>query len=463
MKHAQYMINLCCFCVLAACTFFFTACKKFIQVPAPSNQVISSTVFLDDAGATAAITGIYSEMMNNPNQFCTGQTSLYAGLSADELSYYTTANQQEFEKNEISQTNHGIIGIYFWNTAYKYIYTANLCIEGLNQSTALTPSLKNSLMGEAKFIRAFCYFYLVNFFGDVPLITNFNYEVNASIPRSPLASVYNQIIADLKEAQSLLPAAYVSADKLRPIKYAATALLARAYLYTKDYSSAEREATNIISSNAYSLVSNLNNVFLKGSTETIWQLYPVNTVWNTWEGRDLVPSSASSIPQYLVTSSLLNAFEPNDARRTAWVASKTIAGTSYTYPYKYKVYGNNAPQTEYYIVFRLAEQYLIRAEARAQQNNSTGALADLNSIRNRAGLPNSTANNQPALLSAIEQERRIELMFEWGHRWFDLKRTGRADAVLGALKPTWQPTDALWPLPVAQLNANPALKQNPGY
>lgn len=463
MKHAQYMVNLFCFCLLLICIFFFSACKKFVAVPPPADQVVSSTVFLDDASASSALTGIYSEMMKDFNQFCTGNTTIYAGLSADELAYNGTANIQEFEKNEITETSHGVIASFFWTTPYKYIYTANLCIEGLNASASLTPSTKTTLLGEAKFIRAFCYFYLANYFGDVPLITSTGYKENASLPRSPLAEVYNQIISDLKEAQTLLSPNYMVSDKLRPNKWTATALLARVYLYTKDYASAEREATAVINSNAYTLVSNLNNVFLKGSSETIWQLYPVNTVWNTWEGRSFLPSSASALPSYLVHPSLLAAFETGDARKTAWITSKTVSGKTYTYPFKYKVYGNSAPQTEYYIVFRLAEQYLVRAEARAQQNNVAGAVADLNIIRNRAGLSGTTANDQSSLLAAIEQERRVELMFEWGHRWFDLKRTGRADAVLGALKPTWQPTDALWPIPVSQLNANPALSQNPGY
>jgi hypothetical protein len=79
-------------------------------------------------------------------------------------------------------------------------------------------------------------------------------------------------------------------------------------------------------------------------------------------------------------------------------------------------------------------------------------------------LPNTAANTQSSLLLVIEQERRIEFFAEWGHRWLDLKRTNRADPILGALKPaTWQPTDVLWPIPQDQINLNPSLTQNPGY
>lgn len=116
------------------------------------------------------------------------------------------------------------------------------------------------------------------------------------------------------------------------------------------------------------------------------------------------------------------------------------------------------------MVFRLAEQYLIRAEARAQQGDATGAKADINAIRNRAGLPDTDADGQASILAAIEHERRIEFFTEWGHRWFDLKRTGRADAVLSPIKPNWQSTDVLFPIPLQEIENNPnLLPQNAGY
>jgi hypothetical protein len=145
-----------------------------------------------------------------------------------------------------------------------------------------------------------------------------------------------------------------------------------------------------------------------------------------------------------------------------WTASLIYNGTTYYYPYKYKslVSGANA---EYYTALRLAEQYLIRAEARAQQNNIGGAQSDVSVIRNRAGLASTTASDQASLLLAIEQERRIELNCEWGHRWLDLKRTGRVNAVIGAEKTTWKPAAALFPIPSAEISNNANLTQNTGY
>jgi hypothetical protein len=444
------------YCIIAI------SCKKFVDIDPPTTQVVSETVFNSDATATATILGIYSEMMNSSQQFSAGHITLFAGLSADELYYYTPGTNDEFTMNQISISNPTNASS-FWQRCYKYIYTANLCIEGINKSGLLSASVKSTLLGEAKFIRAFCYFHLINLYGDVPLITSSDYRVNSSLPRSSISDIYKLITSDLKDAKNLLPVVYLSVDKVRPNKWTATSLLARVYLYNQNWDEAEAQASEVINSATYSLPTNLNQVFLKSSAETIWQLLPVNTTNNTWEGNVILPASPSSTPTFLFTSSILNDFEASDQRRNSWVASRVFQGQTVYYPFKYKIQtGSN--QTEYYVVFRLAEQYLIRSEAKARKNNLSGALADLNTIRNRSGLPNSTAIDQASLLLSIEHERRIEFMSEWGNRWYDLKRTNRIDAILGLLKPaTWQSTDKLWPIPVAELNANPALVQNPGY
>jgi len=442
-------------------------CKKFVNVSPPFNQLPSKVVFTNDATASATVNGIYSEMINNSSQFTSGFTTLYSGLAADELYYYSSSTRDEFLNNQITLVNHSNLTSWFWSPAYKYIYTANLCIEELNKSVNVSASLKNTLTGECKFLRAFCYFHLVNLFGDVPLEITSNYQINATLPRTPVATVYQQIIADLKDAQNLLSNTYPTSERVRVNKLAAASLLARVYLYNKEWVNAESQATSVIGSGIYSLEANLNNVFLKASNEAIWQLRTISSSINTVEGNLILPASSTSTPTFLLTNTLLNAFEAGDQRKIAWVTSRIFpfpTGTSLYYPYKYKIYGNNAPLTEYYVVLRLAEQYLIRAEARAQQNNIVGSQADLNIIRNRSGLGNTFASTQTALLSAIEQERRVELFAEWGNRWYDLKRTNRADAILGALKPiTWQSTDTLFPIPQDQIDLNQALLQNPGY
>jgi hypothetical protein len=358
----------------------------------------------------------------------------------------------------------------------------NLALERLSISNSLTPAVKQQLMGEAKFLRAFFYFYLTNLYGDVPLTTSSDYTANAVLSRSSQQLVYQQIIADLLSAQSLLSNGYVAADaetatteRVRPNKWAATALLARAYLYTGDWADAIKQATAIINnSSEYNLVP-LNNVFLKNSNEAIWQWQPVTTGWNTWDALVFVlpasgPSPGSNIGHHPVFLSpqLQNSFEAGDQRKLNWLDSVDVNGTTYYYPYKYKSATLNAPVTEYTMVLRLGEQYLIRAEAEAENNDSGDAITDLNIIRTRAGLPNyAGATDKTSVLAAIMHERQVELFTEWGHRWLDLKRTGNINAVMTAVAPTkgttWNPDWALYPLPLYDITQDPKLTQNPGY
>jgi len=438
------------------------SCKKFVDVSPSPTQIMNYKVFENDATATRAVIGIYIQMMLN-NQFTSSNTTLYAGLSADELYYYTNDLKQEFLKNEIGFSNHDLIAIVFWNPAYRYIYAANACIEGLNKSQTLTASMKSRLIGEAKFIRAYCYFYLANLFGDVPLITTTSYLDNAIKARDPKSKVYDQIVKDLIDAEMQLTNDYPTAEKVRPNSLVASALLARVYLYLGDWNKANELSTKVINSGVYSLSTNLNSVFLKGSSETIFQLQPGASNINTWEGSTIIPTSNSALPTYLITNTLLNSFETGDLRRVNWIQSRIFSGQVIYYPYKYKVQSNQAI-SEYYVYLRLAEQYLIRAEAKVQLNDIAGSQADLNIIRRRAGLNNTNATDKASILLAIEKERQVEYFAEWGHRWFDLNRTNRSNTVLATLKPaTWQIMDMLWPIPTTQLNLNPALVQNPGY
>jgi len=439
------------------------SCQHFVEIPTPPTRIVSDDVFKSDATATASINGLYSQIMNTSSTALNGGISIYAAFSADELSRTSpTAAENAFLNNGLLPDN-SLLG-QLWPNLYNLIYHANSIIEGLNKSTGVTDGVKKQLLGEAKFVRAFCYFNLVNLYGDVPLLLTTDYRVNAIEPRKETGKVYDQIVADLLEAQSLVAAGYVSTDRSRPNQFAVTALLSRVYLYLGKYPEAEAQASAVISNTIYKLTA-LSAVFTNTSTEAIWQLAPVSTSINTIEGSLFIPASTTVIPGYVLTNSLYNSFETNDARKTNWVASNTVSGQTYYYPTKYKIRTGAAPYGEYQMVFRLAEMYLIRAEARAKQNNLSGAQSDINVIRTRSGLGNTPAATQAALLTAIEQERRVELFSEWGHRWFDLKRTGRVDAVIGALKGStfWQSTDALYPITLTDLQSNPFLVQNPGY
>jgi hypothetical protein len=441
-----------------------SSCKKdFLEVDPPINRLVSESVFENDDSATSAVAGIYSTMMQI-QAFLSSNSAWFAGLCSDELNVPSnSASQLPYLRNEIPVDNADMASM--WTQAYQYIYYANSAIEGIGQSKKMSTKVSNQLMGEVKFTRALTYFYLVNLYGGVPKITSTDYKVNTILARASESEIYAQIIQDLRDAKELLPAAYTTTERVRPNKYTATALLARACLHTKDWSGAESMATEIISSGVYSL-STLPNTFLKSSNETIWQIMPVATGFNTFVASRFLPANATTAPNYTLTPDMAASFESNDQRRSNWVGTVTAAGITYSYANKYKIRAGNVPLNEYYIVFRLAEQYLIRAEARAHlQQDQSLAVADINTVRSRASLPGlSTTLTQIQSLLAIEKERRSELFAEWGLRWLDLKRTGRVDAVMSVVKPsTWKSTAALWPIPVTQISINPKLVQNPGY
>lgn len=444
-------------------SLFFSSCKDFIEVDLPITQQATGTVYTNDETSISVLNGIYSRMISSSG-FASGHLNsitFRAGMSADEFMNFNPSNE-EFSKNALT-INNSIVNI-LWKEPYDYIFTANAVVEGLSSTEGVTEGVKKQLEGEAKFIRAFCYFYLVNLFGDVPLHLTTDFRNNSVASRTSKLDVYNQIILDLKDAQSLLSDDYSfsGGERTRPNQTTATSLLARVFLYTKDWVNAEAETTAVIDNpEAYSLPEDLNDVFLANSTEAIWQLAPTQPGFNTNEARVFIltapPTNAA------LNDEMLDVFESGDGRKTSWVNSFTEGTDIWYYPFKYKVPGGDNV-TEYSMIFRLAEQYLIRAEARAEQGNIIGAQFDLNTIRNRAGLPNTTANDKASLLLAIEQERRVELFAEWGHRWLDLKRTNRADIVLDPIKaPDWQSTDVLYPIPERETTTNPNVTQNEGY
>jgi hypothetical protein len=447
-------------------------CKKFLEIPPPKTQALSTSIFSDNNTANSAILSIYSKMVNDRG--FPYRLSLLTGLYSDELkNYSTTPEIITFYADNLIAQNSFVQGD-LWTPLYNYIYQSNTILQNINSATNLPSNLRSQIAGEAKFVRAFCHFYLVNIFGDVPLITTTDYKINSVANRTSTTEVYQQIIADLKDAQNLLNENYVGVDglsttgeRVRPNKWAATALLARAYLYFNDPANAETESSKVIDQTSmFSLVANPTNIFLKNSSETIWALQPVASgSFSTPEGASynlLGAPSFGAIRNATISSNLLNTFTANDARKTKWIGDSS----GYKFPNKYKVISGTS-LTEYSIVLRLAEQYLIRAEAKAKQNKLSEGLIDVNKIRNRAGLSDTTATNKDQLLDIILRERQLELFSEYGQRWFDLKRTGKVDAVMGAVAvqkgSTWSSYKQLFPIPQKELDNDPNLKQNEGY
>jgi starch-binding outer membrane protein, SusD/RagB family len=444
---------------IVAGVLFLSSCKKFVEIDTPRNFVSTDVMFIDSASASTAILGMYSLIMGKsitPGFGC-GTVTLYASQSADELISFSSADPTFYQNTLVPDNSSNRI---MWTEAYSYIYQANICIEGLEKSTTIPAITKSQFLAEAKLVRAFLYFYLVNLYGDVPFVTSSNWSQTYGHGRTPVATIYETIINDLLVAQNDLPAKYPAAGKIRPVKQAATALLARVYLYTRQWDKAEAAANAVITSGMYPALPAPASAFLKNNDEAIWQLAPINTTYNTLEGYQLLPGST---PTYYFQTPLATAFEPGDLRYTNWVKSMVYQGVTYYYTYKYKV-RTSSTVTENYTMLRLAEQYLIRAEALNNQKKVELAINDLNVIRQRAGLtPLPKTLTQDECTAAVEQERRVELFCEWGHRWLDLKRTGRADAVLSPIKPKWKPTAIWWPIPLTERVADPSLGQNDGY
>lgn len=455
--------------LLIVCFTILAGCKKSLDVGNPPTQIAAASAFATNNSAFSVMAGVYVEFRNAGFAQGGNSFSVNCGKAADEFSY---PSDDPYFRN-------AALGDEFWPQLYKSIYNANRIIEGLEATQAgiLSATVKKQLTAEAKFIRAFCYFYLVNLYGEVPLLTSTSYLENASLPRVATNLVYEQIVKDLAEAKEALNEQFVrwdgetvSEERTRPNKISAAAMLARAYLYMGDYASAAAEAQSVVNAgNQYQLYTDLDSVFLKNSREALWQIQPADPDFyspNTGDaGSFLRENMGQTFGSIWLSDDLLNSFEPDDQRRVKWVGQGTDTLPD-RYPYKYKLMCCQ-PQQEYLMALRLAEQYLILAEALAQQNLVAEGLEYLNVVRRRAGLADIAVSGKDGLLDAIMHERRVELFSEWGHRWFDLKRTGKIDVVMSqaaAIKgTTWASYKALFCIPEGDIRTNANLVQNPGY
>ncbi|NLR60706.1 RagB/SusD family nutrient uptake outer membrane protein [Chitinophaga polysaccharea] len=462
------------------CSFILLlSCNKLVDVDAPITSTNATLVYNNDATAIATLNSIYTKLSQQGIGSGITSISLFSGLSADELKVFddvTDPNFLSFYQNSLTANISGNGD--FWTNIYSsYIFQTNAIIEGLTSSRELTPTVKNQLMGEALFLRAFFYFYLVNLYGDVPLVLSTDYKVNSQLSRSKKTDVYNQITNDLKDAQSLLSDTYLdgtllnkSEERISPNKWVATALLARVYLYNSDWNNAEIESSKIIENISLYDTVPLEEVFLINNKECIWQLQSVSSfVTNTSEAMlFMLPETGPNADPYKVylSNNIVNSFEQGDKRFKLWTDSVVTNNVTYYFPTKYKIKDPETTPSERSVIFRLSEQYLIRSESRASLGNLSGSLSDINIIRNRAGLPSLSLSSKNEILESILHERQVELFTEWGHRWLDLKRLNLANHVLAPIKGNnWQTTDQLYPIPMNEIIKNTQLQghQNPGY
>ncbi|MDL2145070.1 RagB/SusD family nutrient uptake outer membrane protein [Flavobacterium tructae] len=465
VPYKEHSLNSIFLLIYSAIVIMLGSCDSFTQTDMPAAELNTAAVFEEINTANSAMSSVFAKIRDN-GMLSGKQTGMSReiGLYSDELNWYgnSTQSSANFYTNTLIPTHPTLLT--WWNNAYSQIYAANAVIEGVAGSKKLHQEDKDRLIGQAKFARAFIHFYLCQLWGDVPYVTRTDYKFNSTLSRLPLPELYSKIIEDLQEASSLLPEVYSDPARTLPNSYAAKALLARVYLNLGDWANAEANTTQLISNTAiYPWEEDLNEVFLKESTTTIWQYAPRSATRNTDDGTTFIFNSGPPLAVAL-TNDLINAFESGDKRKLKWIRSIVKGTSTWYHAYKYKKMGTNTPQTEFTIVLRLAEMYLIRAEARARQGELNTAREDLNKIRNTAGLENTTAISQEEILQAILRERRVEFFTEFAHRFMDLKRFGALDKELTEKKASWQSTDRLLPIPQRELNLNPNLEpQNTGY
>ncbi|HTL07474.1 MAG TPA: RagB/SusD family nutrient uptake outer membrane protein [Chitinophagaceae bacterium] len=434
----------------------FSSCKKFLEV-VPQDSIPDDLTIVDKASAQTALRGVY-RALSADNYYGSSFPSV-GYLQGDNIQW--TGSQsivQQFIDHKVKADNATVAGI--WSGIYATINRANYVIDRVPPlvDATLTDADRAQLTGEAYFIRALAYFDLARTWGGVQIVLTPTLSATdkTNIKRSTVQETYAQVLADLTKAASLLTLPNAQ-NPVRANRETAWALLARFYLYNGNWAEAENYASKVIGNTSnYQLLKPYSSFFQPSSAvatkESVFELAYSSTYTNGHRNQWQPPANGGTrqIAPNDALVSLLN--DPlSGGNRNALIA-KTAAGLWYGNLYY------RSPATDPAYVLRIAELYLIRAEARAQQGKIAEGLADLNAVRDRAVLAASTAASKEALLLAIENERRLEFALE-PHRWFDLVRTGRAGAVLGV-------TDAnkyVLPIPAAELLADKALTQNPGY
>lgn len=444
MKNLIYIL-------LISFSITFIGCNKFLDVQ-PKASISGENIIIDETSANAALNGVYSALRT----YYSVDFQSIAYLSGDNIQWTGSQSQvQEFINHQVNAENATITST--WKGIYVAINRANQVIKNVEElgNDVIAESVRNRIAGEAHFIRALAYFDLVRTWGGVPLITQPTMEAtdNTGIPRSTSEETYAQVLADLELAEQLLPE---TTNRFQATRKTVWALKARYYLYNKNWQEAENYATRLINDHAnYELLTPYHAFFADGITgtrESVFELFYNANELNPHRGQ-WQPQQNGGTRQWAPNNTFVNLVNDSaiGGSRNALVAKDN----------QNRWYGNlyyRSPATDPTYVIRIAELYLIRAEARAELGLLEEGQADLNAVRNRAGIVNVAAANVTDLLLAIENERRLEFGLE-AHRWFDLVRTNRAAVVLNIT----DPNKFLMPLPAEQLLVDGALKQNPGY
>lgn len=437
------------------------SCEKLIEVELPSNQIASDQVFVDVQTADAVLAGLYSGLRDS-SPFAGDQSGRLLGLYTDDLDFYSTTATNGLPEIAYNLQNDSNPSIYTdWSTSYKQIYVANALLEGIEKSTTIAEPHRNRIRGEALLVRSMLLLYLQQVYGNIPYPITTNYQVNQIISKTNADQVLIQLSEDLKESMNLLSDTYRHTERIFPNRKMAELLLAKVYLLQGKWSEAELLLKGIIQNPLYQFQNDITKVFIKSGSHILWQLRPKNSGDGTKEsGVYYFNNSAPSM--VALSTGLINTFSSTDLRKQHWMAPVTFNGETWYRAEKYK--NRSANTTEYSIIARLEEVYLLLAEALVQQNKIDEALPYLDKTRQRAGLPPLVMPlTKDTAINEILMENRREFFTEMGHRFFDLKRVGKLDAFLQS-KPNWKSFHKLWPIPQQDILLNPNLKpQNEGY
>jgi len=479
------MKNLLYFISLFTIGIGLTSCDSFLDKE-PLSQIIDESAdtasVYTGADAETGIAAVYSGMKTSQSELFFLDHYVNGDAQSDN-SYAGADNPDNFQIDDykISSTNRNISRD--WKYFYGLIGTCNGVIERTPKAVGLDAGRRDEIIGEASFMRGFLYFGMVQLWGGVPIVTkpvpeitsdNFAEVYSILYPDSKTQDeVYTQIINDLTTAVNQAPTAY-GPTKMRGTKAAAHAILAKVYATRQpaDWNKVNEHADAVIAS-GFSLLPSYEQLWdgmHENSAESIFELDCIGgATGSNWGSSMFVGKDWKKFNT--PTHDLVDLFdaEQDMVRKNSSILFQKI--TSWTdvnwdisnYPFCYKMRNTNGTQNQ--ILLRLADILLLKAEALTelgQLDAASGAQYYVNLIRSRAKLAPTTATTADALRTAIARERRLELAFE-GHRWYDLKRTGKAIETMTALGYTINENKLLFPIPQGERDKNINLKQNPGY
>ena len=476
-----------------------TSCKKDWLKPAPENTLISSdSTFFKPANAEKFVNACY-------NWTITWGESVFSwigvsSITSDDADKGSDPGDLGTDKDQMDALTYGPTSLSpkeVWDANYTGIGRCNQAIDKVPTFTGLDPALATRYVGEAKFLRAYFYFNLVRCFGNVPKIDRvYTSEETAQIYEDfasrPSSEIYALIEQDLRDAAAVLPLknAYSAKDVGRATKGAAQGLLAKVLMYEKKWADCLATCNDVINSNQYGLEPDYAKIWRQSNEHGIESLFEIEGQ-NGNEGWGIGGYYSTQGPRGIITDGydgwgfntpsedLINAYEPGDVRKAAtiysvgdvlWDGAKLESASNQHY--NYKAYVSKTKETNYdswssgknIRVLRFGEILLIKAEAANELGSTADAVVELNKIRKRAGLANTTASSQADVRNAIWKERRVELAMEHD-RFFDLVRQGRAGQVMRAHGKNFvDGKNELFPIPQEQISLSKgAIKQNPGY